>query len=542
MDSFGRKFLACETVSERAALEKENGKSERFTALDALVSESVAHCLHGERTVLLKEDKLHFDKLTLNFLNEEQKQFIHQTYAVERQQERGAWNLPEKINVNVGILNLPCHFQNHSHFPHESASRNFGTVLLKDSPEAVFLSYVLTPLVKELFFPIELKSSLAGTFEYEELKTVWNKIDDFYAALGFGEISELAVFRPRGGWSKLGNITSQLEAKRLFLNALSKNIHPEIGALYRIFVLSELVEQYYKKAKSDGVVKRKQVITKAFQPLLSGFFGGDWLALVDYLGERPHPDEQIVTALPKTQINVGGASRAKEVALKSGLPADEVERIAAALWQTSGGASPIEERVSCLKDYWRTFDEIHSRQKSGMKPLWGMVEESDSIEFERNPNFPFYPQLYLEFLPANLIQQIEKLWGTTMLNKYPERIVTEPFPHFVMAKVFGPALYFWQNCALTAWFLCEGPSSRTDMAGLAHHERYYLNDLEEMKTPVDSAMFSELIKAESKLGPEQSIERESSTTTIDYGISITMSVSHGSRRAGFERLRDVITK
>lgn len=164
MESFGRKFSACETISQRAALEKENGKSERFAALDALVSESVAHCLRGERTVLLKEDKLHFDKLTLNLLKDEQKQFIHQTYAVERQQERGAWNLPEKISVNGGIVNLAWHFQNHTHFPHESASRDFGTVLLKDSPEAVFLSYVLTPLVKELIFPIELKSSLAGTF------------------------------------------------------------------------------------------------------------------------------------------------------------------------------------------------------------------------------------------------------------------------------------------------------------------------------------------------------------------------------------------
>ncbi|MDX6600686.1 MAG: hypothetical protein QOE87_4573 [Gaiellales bacterium] len=39
---------------------------------------------------------------------------------------------------------------------------------------------------------------------------------------------------------------------------------------------------------------------------LTGFFGGDWLRLLRYLEEAPHPDEEIVAAIPQTKLFVGG--------------------------------------------------------------------------------------------------------------------------------------------------------------------------------------------------------------------------------------------
>ena len=177
-----------------------------------------------------------------------------------------------------------------------------------------------------------------------------------------------------------------------------------------------------------------------------------------------------------------------------------------------------------------------------MKSLWGLVVEGKRIDFDPVRDDIFHPGLYLELLPPELIGEIENLWGTTLINKFPERIVSEPFPHAVMAEVFGPALFFWQNCALTAWFLCEGPYSRTDMEGLEHHQRRYLSELKEMKTPIETAMFAELIEAEKRLGPEESIETEKSRQTLDLGITISMSVSSSSRRAGFEKLRDIISR
>jgi hypothetical protein len=67
-----------------------------------------------------------------------------------------------------------------------------------------------------------------------------------------------------------------------------------------------------------------------------------------YLGERPHPDEQIVTALPETRLFVGGSARAQVVAQQMGLPVAEVAQVAEAFWQHAGGHSPIEERTAAL--------------------------------------------------------------------------------------------------------------------------------------------------------------------------------------------------
>ena len=129
-----------------------------------------------------------------------------------------------------------------------------------------------------------------------------------------------------------------------------------------------------------------------------------------------------------------------------------------------------------------------------------------------------------------------------MLTKWPDRIVTEPFPHRLMAETFGPALAFWQSCALTAWFICEGPYSRTDMAGLAHHQRRELHTLRAMNAPIDEKLFEELIEGEKRLGPEEPITRDSQTADVGYGFSMTISMNAGSRRKGFETLRDIITR
>lgn len=523
-------------------LEREKGHSAKFAELDNLISELTVRSLRGEKIVSMSIDEMHNGAVEIHNLTVSQQQFIRDKYNFARQRERGSWTLPEKEYIDVGWLNLTKNFGDFSHFPISLADSELCRVKLETSPEAVFLWSVFSPFQGKISYPIKLRSKLAGVFDFEELKNIWNDLDAFYAALGITHVEAMNVFRFRGGWSKLSSRAEQLGAKKKLLQELSSKITASTGTFYRLYALRFLVEQYYKKAKSDGIVKRKQVITKAFQPLLTGFFGGDWLALVEYLGEKPHPDEQIVTALPKPQILAGGATRIKEISEQEGISASEIEKIAAAIWQKPSGVSPVEERVDCLKKYWRTFDNLHTLQKPGMKSLWGLVVEDKRIDFDPVRDDIFHPGLYLELLPPELIVEIENLWGTTLLNKFPERIVSEPFPHAVMADVFGPALFFWQNCALTAWFLCEGPYSRTDMEGLEHHQRRYLSELKEMKTPIEPAMFAELIEAEKRLGPEERIETEKSRQTLDLGITISMSVSSGSRRAGFEKLRDIISR
>lgn len=120
-----------------------------------------------------------------------------------------------------------------------------------------------------------------------------------------------------GGWHQL-RAAEQLEAKQRLLETLARQIQPQMASCYRAFRVRELINGYYRKAKRDGQAKRKQALTKALAPSLAGFFGGDWLAFLTYLGEKPHPEEQIITALPETCPFVGGAGRATEVAALQG--------------------------------------------------------------------------------------------------------------------------------------------------------------------------------------------------------------------------------
>lgn len=542
MTSYGQQLLQCKLPGDAISLETAQQRGEKFAELDMLVSELTFRSLRGDRVASITEDERRGDSVKILNLKPAQEQFISNFYDVARQRERGSWALPEKEHIPAGLLNLAHNFSGAAFFPVNAADGEISRIKLENSPAAVFLWSVLCPLMNNLLHPIELRSSLAGFYDHEQLKQIWIELDEFYDALGLRDVPEMQVFRFRGGWSKLATRDAQLEAKRALVGALSTKMSASIGTAYRLYALRPLIAQYYKKAKSDGIVKRKDVITKALQPLLTGFFGGDWLALVDYLGETPHPDEQIVTSMPKAKIYAGGNARAREIAVQQGIPIEEAEKIASALWQKPSGDSPIEERTACLKKYWKVFDTIHAQQKSGMRPLWGLVEENGRIDFESFNDEIFHPGLYLEVLPADLIEEIEKLWGTTILNKHPESIVSEPFPHAVIAEVFGPALLFWQNCALTAWFLCEGPSSRTDMEGLEHHQRHYLSKLEDIGTPIDPAMFSELIAAEKKLGPAESIVTESYRQTLEFGITISMSTSNGSKLKGFEKLRDIVTR
>jgi hypothetical protein len=534
MSSFGRRVLQNPSVASLLDLERQENQSKSFAELDSLVTDVTIRSLQGERILTMRQNKVYENAIAIEGLNAGQRELLESTFGLAEQQAKGAWFVPDKVTLPGGIANFPFYLAGGYRFPHSISSLEQGKVILKSSADAVFLWAVLCPLFDELLYPFELRAQLAGTLPRREEQAAWKQVSLFLNDLGFTPVEELAALR--GGWKA---VDSQLLAKRTLLESLSRTADDFLGARCRLRAVLPLVEQYYQKAKSDGRAKRKQVLTKPFQKALSGFFRGDWLGLLKYLGEEPHSDEQIVTALPQIPLRVGGVSRAEEIAAKQGISTEEVKRIAAVLWQESAGASPVEARVHTLKRFWQFFDDIHGRQESGMRPLWGLVEEIGSTAFDDDFESPYQAGLYRALLPNDLRHEIESLWGNVMLPKWPDRIVTEPFPYRLMAETFGTALFFWQSCSLTAWFICEGPYSRTDLAGLAHHQRRELHNLKEMQTPVDETLFEDLTKAEHRLGPEEPITRESSTVGVGFDTP-TMSISTGSRRKGFEILRDII--
>jgi hypothetical protein len=538
-ETFRRMISRVQSVAEVLELERERNPVSEFAELDLLVGRLLTRGLSGERVVELKQDELYVNRVFLLGLNDTERKLIDDWFAVEKQQSRGLWTLPEKVSLRVGFASLRWAYSRWGKFGTGLAVEERGPVKLVTTPDAVFYWGILEDLFNSLCIPFELRGPQVGGLTQEEQLEAWAEIDAFYQALGFDLRDSLAVMRYGGGWHKL-NSSEKLNAKLRLLEAMGQQAKVQMGERFRAYRILPLIINYYKKAKKDGRVKRKQALTRALERTLSAYWGGDWLSFLKYIGEGPHPDEQITTALPKIKPLVSQSQRIDEVAAEQGLPADVVKSIAASYWQETGGVSPVEQRSSCLERYWHIFDDLHSRQATGMKSLWGLVTDSRRVNLSRVGDPVVPADLYLELLPKDLLQEIQELWGATINSKWPDRILTEPFPYQVMVETFGPALKFWEGCALTAWYICEGPYSRTDMNGLAHYHRKEITALEQIGAPIDQQLFSDLIKAEEKLGPPESIEKDSSTT--DYGMfSLTISMSSGTRRRGFEILRDVIT-
>jgi hypothetical protein len=449
------------------------------------------------------------------------------------------------VSLKVGVINFPQTFGAQPRFAGGLVWEERARVVLRDSPDSVLAWAVLEPLFEQLFLPFELRGRLVGMRSREDQLNAWASVDELLASLEIDLADELAIMRYGGGWSRLRS-AEQLEAKKRLLAGLASHATPELASCYRVHRLLPLIARYYNKAK-DGRARRQQVLTRPLERTLSGFFGGDWLAFLDYLGEKPHQDEEIALAIPETRLLTGGTKTAATIAAEKGLPAAEVERMLATFWETSavrapGMNSPMAERVAVLEDFWRPFDDLHARQASGMPSLWGLVEDSREIRIGWDAPDWYHARQYEELLPAKLNRAIERLWGSIMLPRWPDRLVSEIAPHALMAEAFGAALDFWHGCALTAWFVCEGPMSRTDLAGLAIYHRDALEALQRLGCPIDHALFAELQDAEMHLGPPKPITENRSTHAVVPGISIELSTSIGTRRSGFERLRDIVSR
>jgi hypothetical protein len=529
--------------------EREAGAELPYPQLDALTSEVVLSALGGARVAVVTRDD-RADILSMPVLQETERQQVGEIFGYEAQQRRGAWFLPEDGAVRTGYANLPFHFVQYSRFASGAARDDVAKPAFKNQPEALYFWAVLDPLFSALFRPLALRGPDPPKRHVDAPKEAWAEIDATYAALGIDGGEFLATMRHGGGWSRL-RAHDQLAWKQQFIAHLKRVMPSDIGARYRAWASTDLVERYYAKAKRSQPLMR-QVLMKPLQRTLIAFFGGDWLAFLRYLGETPNPAEQIATALPEPRLYVDAPARVSEVAERHGLAPEEVERILAAYWETPSHDTPIHRRVKVLREFWAQLDTIHARQASGMESLWGLVEEGEHVSLrvddETTQPSVYRPGLYRQMLPADLLQETNDLWGGAFLPTYPDAVVTAVDPYARMNATFGPALRFWNGAALTAWFICEGPSSRTDMPGLAEYHRRDLAALEDLGCPVAPALFAELIEAEKKLGPPEPIEERvedddgEDITAGEITIRVTLTTSYGSRRAGFERLRDILTR
>jgi len=534
--SFGRTIL---DASAQQILDAESAADlhDRFAQPEQLLDHVVARAFHGLAVIerAPAASTITLDTLSLAGLDEAQRERLDNTYRLDRQEGRGAWFLPEELSLKYGLANLPAHMAQQPRFAVNAARDATAKVDLRSAPDAIVLWALVLPLFTDLLAPIDLRTATGKVRTREEQLADWAVIDDTYSDLRIDVAAHLGVMRYGGGWSRL-HLNDQTAAKYALVAGLAPQVTLDTVRRWRARQVRALTTAYYRKA-SKGPPLARAVLTKPLQATLAGVFGGDWLAFLNYLGERPNEGEKIATNLPAPRLFVGGSAKAAAIAAEQNLPIDEVERMLGALLGHGSGASPVQERVAVMGNWWQAFDRVHAAQRTGMPPLWGLVDDGHEVIAS---GLGAQPGLYRRLLPSELSSDIDRLWDGVTLRRWPERIVSEFHPHHQMVDAFGPAVDLWHGVALTSWYVCEGPYSRTDLDGLADYYRRPLDALAEAGFAISPGLFVDLVAAKKRLGPVQEIER-SRTVDSAKGVAITMSYRIGERREGFAVLRDIVT-
>lgn len=536
IDGFGRRLLQV-SPTEGLAFEAAAGKDVRFQSMDDALGWVLSAAFAGRPLVEVSRDDDRWSVVL--HLPAAERTHLSQWFDVAEQERHGAWYLPKQVSLKAGLVNLPALFAKHPRFATGLALDDRARVETATSPAAIYLWAVLQPLFEQLMRPILLRGPELGLKTREEQIAAWTAVDDLCRSLDLHVDTELGAMRFGSGWSRRST-SEQLSLKQAYLAAIGAQMSREVGRRWRQVAIQSLATKYYAKAAKRPPTQR-QVLTAPLQRVIAGWFLGDWLGFLDYLGEQPAPDEQITTALPEPPLYVNVQERAPAAAAITGVPEAEVQRILASFLGQTTLVSPVERRVGVMRRYWQVFDELHARQRPGMESLWGLVEDGYSPLF--NPSIPRTPWQYMRVLPPVLLAEIDDCWGGVCIPRYPDRIVSATHPHKGLADALGPAVEFWHGVGLTAWFVCQGPSSRTDLPGMRAYYERSITALAEAGCPIHETLFAELIEAEQRLGkPEPIVEQLSRTTTPGSPVVVTATMNRGTRRAGFEILQEILTR
>ncbi len=536
---FGRRLLDA-APAEALDLEIAEGRADAFAPLDRLLERIARRSLGGERVAHLSATRARGQQLHLPSLHPEDQAWLAASRSPAAIRENGFWSLPDKASLVVGPLSTAWSLQARGRFgPQVSADERARLAL--DTPEAVAVWSILAPALENLYAPVYLRTVEAGAADRSEQMARWDALATALRVLGVPSLDAFEAVRYGSGWSRLSP-DARHAALAAYVEALREALPADVGTRLRHLLLRPLVETYYRRAKADGMALQKRVVTAALRPAFVGVWGGDWRALLAYLGEPVHPQEHVATAIPSADLAAPPALDVGSVAQATGTTPDDVAAVAAAVFGTDAlPAQAAPDRVSVLRRWWDVFDAAHARQQPGDRSLWGLVD-TGALGPAPDDSGVYSHDLYRTRVPESLVADVEALWGGHVWTRHPERTVTEWAPHARMAEAFGPALAFWEGVALTAWFVCEGPYSRTDFAGLAEYHAREIAALADAGAPVDPAFLGALAQAERLLGPPQQVWRDERTTPVAGGaVSLTVRVGGGTRRDGFERIRDLVT-
>lgn len=539
IEPFGRRLLLTLTLHDAMELDAHD-HPDRFKQIDAVVSELLRLAVgkaKDEHDPSLKAADSALRLATLDPLDDTSRKLISRTFVRVAMEKRGAWFIPEPKSIDVGWLSFAFFQQRRSRFASASIAGTRTNIDVLDR-ESLFLWSTALPLFDLLWAPFRLRGPESGT---KVSADEWRRASDFYRAIGV-PMETLAPFLPRSGWSKL-DTAGRAEHKSALFDAVVRALKPAaVAAAARMLFLRELAARHYRVGKHGRALRRK-VLAKPFQPTLIAYFGGSWLDWLEWIGEPPHPDEEVIEALPSTKLFVETrdtlAEKMESTAKATGSSPARVAEVLTALQGSAITQSPIDERLAVLRQLWRSVDATHRAHDVNQGSLWGLVgERFFHLTTGLRGQFGEPDDRVADrFLPTGVLSQADALWGTCVLARFPDALVFEPFPRAAMAEALGPALRFWHEVALTAWFVSEGPRSRTTLSGLRDHARKLIVALDEFGTPIPPALFDELAKAEQARGEPEQLWAQ---TVVAGGLSLA--VSAGTRLGGYSGFRDIISR
>lgn len=464
---------------------------------------------------------------------------VEATFDLAAQQARGAWWLPEQASVQWGMVNLAAYYRDQPSWAMTRAGDDHGRFPL--AVPAVFATWaVLAPFADALLEPLILRGPISGSLAPDMAAARWAAVSQRYRdlALDTAEVqTAVHALTPGHGWSRL-DPAGQVEAKQRLLTALGSAMGVDAVRRWRASQLHTLAARYAAKAKK-GQPESRAVLVKAVQPTMAAWFGGDWLALLHYLDQQPAEAEIIQTVLPAARLYVEGSQKVQQVARERNLAPEKVASMLASYLGGDAILSPVQQRAELVRAWWDASDAAQAVQRPGMPALDSGWEAQ--VPLPNGPERPFAEPPGRSWLPPVTWQRISELWATKVFPTWPDRLVSTLSPTWSFKRALGPGLEFWSEIGLSCWYICEGPYARTELSELGSYYRRLLLAMQAAGTPVDGQLFVELEAAESRLGAPEQLRDPGQAIDAGHGITLTFSMSSGTRRDGYEILRDILT-
>lgn len=498
----GRQLWESADAGEYLQVEQATEARKQFEELDDVLKKLVKVSLRGRQAVKARRKTRTGNQPGLYFpeLGKQERELIEEYFMPVNQEARGQWALPEAWTASCGPANLTFH---HAEAPEamltlamDDRTRVEMTIQARDEGQtrghdATICLWALLPFYEQLAAPLFLRSAPrlrpAGAKKLADQQERWQEAEAFYSQLGVDQ-TLIEPFLPGNGFASLSR-DQVIELRGKLLDGWEE-ISLRAADYWRAISVGELVDRFYKRAAKGGAPTRKQVMKKALEPTLTLWFGGDWVAFLDYLGEEPAPQEELVTSLPETSLVGAPSADDSQVAE---IDQQEIELILSSYWGQAGG-NPARQRVEALSGLWERAEQVYLKLDiADDNGLSDQVVEQLGGAWWSNPRFPDKHAIPLEsLLGPDLADTIERLWGTSTPERYTGRLVTERYPLRAAVEVLGDAWVYWHG--KVAWLysaMCEDTVSVNQLkrvfSGGGHEEK----QLERAGFPIPEEFFGQ---------------------------------------------------